>query len=204
MGYDFVVRFWSELGNWGGRARIRGNRPEPQRGKTISRSGRVGRRSTRSEDRLGDLVSIAEVVRDLHRASGQPEQSYSERQLYEAALARMAREVAAVEKRRADSRPQARRRHAAEEGGVTFSVIKRETARNFPGLLFRAGSKRLLQHFHLFGIGELDLAGKESASSEEFNRIPDDHASCSPAAPGRPADRPADAAAATASRPDAA
>jgi len=46
----------------------------------------------------GDLVSIAEVVRDLHRAGGQPEQSYSERQLYEAALARMAREVAAVEK----------------------------------------------------------------------------------------------------------
>ena len=46
----------------------------------------------------GDLVSIAEVVRDLHRAGGQPEQSYSERQLYEKALARMAREVAAVEK----------------------------------------------------------------------------------------------------------
>ena len=46
----------------------------------------------------GDLVAIAEVVRDLHRASGQPEQSYSERQLYEQALARMAREVAAVEK----------------------------------------------------------------------------------------------------------
>ncbi|MBI3676103.1 MAG: CarD family transcriptional regulator, partial [Proteobacteria bacterium] len=46
----------------------------------------------------GDLVAIAEVVRDLYRASGQPEQSYSERQLYEAALARMAREVAAVER----------------------------------------------------------------------------------------------------------
>ena len=46
----------------------------------------------------GDLQSIAEVVRDLHRAGGQPEQSYSERQLYEAALDRMAREVAAVEK----------------------------------------------------------------------------------------------------------
>jgi CarD family transcriptional regulator len=46
----------------------------------------------------GDLVAIAEVVRDLHRAGGQPEQSYSERQLYEAALARMAREVAAVER----------------------------------------------------------------------------------------------------------
>ena len=46
----------------------------------------------------GDLVAIAEVVRDLHRAETQPEQSYSERQLYEAALDRMARELAAVEK----------------------------------------------------------------------------------------------------------
>ena len=46
----------------------------------------------------GDLVAIAEVVRDLHRADTQPEQSYSERQLYEAALDRMARELAAVEK----------------------------------------------------------------------------------------------------------
>jgi CarD family transcriptional regulator len=45
----------------------------------------------------GDLIAIAEVVRDLHRGGGQPEQSYSERQLYEAALDRMARELAAVE-----------------------------------------------------------------------------------------------------------
>ena len=45
----------------------------------------------------GDLISIAEVVRDLHRADNQPEQSYSERQLYESALDRMAREVAAIE-----------------------------------------------------------------------------------------------------------
>ena len=45
----------------------------------------------------GDLISIAEVVRDLHRASDQPEQSYSERQLYENALDRMARELAAVD-----------------------------------------------------------------------------------------------------------
>jgi CarD family transcriptional regulator len=45
----------------------------------------------------GDLISIAEVVRDLHRAESQPEQSYSERQLYENALDRMARELAAVE-----------------------------------------------------------------------------------------------------------
>jgi CarD family transcriptional regulator len=44
----------------------------------------------------GDLISIAEVVRDLYRSDAQPEQSYSERQLYEAALDRMAREVAVV------------------------------------------------------------------------------------------------------------
>ena len=46
----------------------------------------------------GDLISIAEVVRDLYRSDAQPEQSYSERQLYEAALDRMAREIAAVNK----------------------------------------------------------------------------------------------------------
>lgn len=46
----------------------------------------------------GDLICIAEVVRDLYRADNQPEQSYSERQLYEAALDRMAREIAAVNK----------------------------------------------------------------------------------------------------------
>ncbi|MEL6503682.1 MAG: CarD family transcriptional regulator [Pseudomonadota bacterium] len=46
----------------------------------------------------GDLIQIAEVVRDLFRSDTQPEQSYSERQLYEAALERMAREVAVVKK----------------------------------------------------------------------------------------------------------
>ena len=45
----------------------------------------------------GDPISIAEVVRDLHRGEGQPEQSYSERQIYEAAIDRLARELAAVE-----------------------------------------------------------------------------------------------------------
>jgi CarD family transcriptional regulator len=45
----------------------------------------------------GDPISIAEVVRDLHRDEGQPDQSYSERQMYEAALERLAREFAAVE-----------------------------------------------------------------------------------------------------------
>jgi CarD family transcriptional regulator len=45
----------------------------------------------------GDIVAISEVVRDLHRSEAQPEQSYSERQLYEAALERMVREIAAVD-----------------------------------------------------------------------------------------------------------
>ena len=44
----------------------------------------------------GDLIAIAEVVRDLYRSDAQPEQSYSERQLYEAALDRVVREIASV------------------------------------------------------------------------------------------------------------
>jgi CarD family transcriptional regulator len=46
----------------------------------------------------GDPVSIAEVVRDLHRNVGQPDQSFSERQIYEQARDRLASELAAVEK----------------------------------------------------------------------------------------------------------
>jgi CarD family transcriptional regulator len=46
----------------------------------------------------GDIVAIAEVVRDLYRSETQPEQSYSERQLYEAALDRLSREVSAVQR----------------------------------------------------------------------------------------------------------
>jgi CarD family transcriptional regulator len=45
----------------------------------------------------GDIVAIAEVVRDLFRSESQPEQSYSERQLYEAALDRLSREIAVVQ-----------------------------------------------------------------------------------------------------------
>ncbi|MEM9196977.1 MAG: CarD family transcriptional regulator [Pseudomonadota bacterium] len=56
------------------------------------------RRAQEYEQKInsGDLISIAEVVRDLHRNDDQREQSYSERQLYEAALERLTREVAAV------------------------------------------------------------------------------------------------------------
>ena len=57
------------------------------------------RRAQEYEQKInsGDLIAIAEVVRDLHRTDEQREQSYSERQLYEAALERLTREVAAVE-----------------------------------------------------------------------------------------------------------
>ena len=55
------------------------------------------RRAQEYEQKInsGDLIAIAEVVRDLHRNDDQREQSYSERQLYEAALERLTREVAA-------------------------------------------------------------------------------------------------------------
>ena len=58
------------------------------------------RRAQEYEQKIhsGDLISIAEVVRDLYRGVDQPEQSYSERQLYEAALERLTREFAAVER----------------------------------------------------------------------------------------------------------
>lgn len=72
--------------------------------KTLSGRARIkrtmwSRRAQEYEAKInsGDLISIAEVVRDLHRNTDQPEQSYSERQLYEAALDRMAREFAAIE-----------------------------------------------------------------------------------------------------------
>ena len=58
------------------------------------------RRAQEYESKInsGDIGSIAEVIRDLYRSEAQPEQSYSERQLYEAALDRLVREIAAVQK----------------------------------------------------------------------------------------------------------
>ena len=46
----------------------------------------------------GDPLKIGEVIRDLYRKNNQPEQSYSERQMFQVALERLAREVAAIEK----------------------------------------------------------------------------------------------------------
>ncbi len=68
------------------------------KGKARVKRAMWSRRAQEYEQKInsGDLISIAEVVRDLHRADDQREQSYSERQLYEAALERLTREIAAV------------------------------------------------------------------------------------------------------------
>ncbi|WP_102222960.1 CarD family transcriptional regulator [Acidimangrovimonas sediminis] len=68
------------------------------KGKARVKRAMWSRRAQEYEQKInsGDLLSIAEVVRDLHRSDDQREQSYSERQLYEAALERLTREVAAV------------------------------------------------------------------------------------------------------------
>ena len=68
------------------------------KGKAKVKRAMWSRRAQEYEQKInsGDLIAIAEVVRDLHRADDQREQSYSERQLYEAALERLTREVAAT------------------------------------------------------------------------------------------------------------
>jgi len=68
------------------------------KGKAKVKKAMWSRRAQEYEQKInsGDLIAIAEVVRDLHRADDQREQSYSERQLYEAALERLTREIAAV------------------------------------------------------------------------------------------------------------
>lgn len=70
------------------------------KGKARVKRAMWSRRAQEYEAKInsGDPVSIAEVVRDLHRNEDQPDQSYSERQIYEAAKERLTRELAAVEK----------------------------------------------------------------------------------------------------------
>ena len=70
------------------------------RGKGRVRRTMWARRAAEYDTKIksGDPVSIAEGVRDLHRRTNQSEQSYSERQMYQAALERLAREYAAIEK----------------------------------------------------------------------------------------------------------
>lgn len=68
------------------------------KGKAKVKRAMWSRRAQEYEQKInsGDLIAIAEVVRDLHRNDTDREQSYSERQLYEAALERLTREMAAV------------------------------------------------------------------------------------------------------------
>src|SRR5690606_25911783 len=82
----------------------------------------------------GDLIAIAEVVRDLYRSDTQPEQSYSERQLYEAALDRMAREIASVDhiseteaiRQIEQNLAKSPRRGAKPEGGAEEAAVEDE------------------------------------------------------------------------------
>ncbi len=69
------------------------------RGRSKAKRTMWSRRAQEYEAKInsGDPASIAEVVRDLYRNAGQPDQSYSERQIYQAALDRLVRELAAVE-----------------------------------------------------------------------------------------------------------
>ena len=94
----------AKIGSVGMRKLADGNKVEKSletvRGKARVKRTMWSRRAQEYEAKInsGDLISIAEVVRDLYRSDTQPEQSYSERQLYEAALDRMAREISAVNK----------------------------------------------------------------------------------------------------------
>ena len=69
-------------------------------GRSQTRRVMWSRRAQEYEAKInsGDPVAIAEVLRDLRKDSDDSEQSYSERQIYQAALERLAREVAAIEK----------------------------------------------------------------------------------------------------------
>ncbi len=112
---------------------------ETLKGKARIKRTMWSRRAQEYEAKInsGDLVAIAEVVRDLYRSEAQPEQSYSERQLYEAALDRMAREIAAVDKLDERSAMQritevlsksARGRRAAEEEAAASSAAEVKAA----------------------------------------------------------------------------
>jgi CarD family transcriptional regulator len=70
------------------------------RGRTRAKRTMWSRRAQEYEAKInsGDPASIAEVVRDLYRNAGQADQSYSERQIFQAAMDRLVREFAAVEK----------------------------------------------------------------------------------------------------------
>ena len=79
--------------------KVMGEAMETLRGRARIKRTMWSRRAQEYEQKInsGDPIAIAEVVRDLHRNAGQPDQSFSERQIYELALERMAAEVGALD-----------------------------------------------------------------------------------------------------------
>ncbi len=79
--------------------KVMDNALQTLKGRSRAKKTMWSRRAQEYEAKInsGDPVSIAEVVRDLHRGDDQPDQSYSERQMYQAALERLARELGALE-----------------------------------------------------------------------------------------------------------
>jgi CarD family transcriptional regulator len=92
----------------------------------------------------GDIVAIAEVVRDLYRSESQPEQSYSERQLYEAALDRLSREIAVVQ-------------HATET----------EAVKEIEGQLAKSPRRGAKAETEVEADGDADTDGDDAAVADE-------------------------------------
>jgi CarD family transcriptional regulator len=92
----------------------------------------------------GDIVAIAEVVRDLYRSESQPEQSYSERQLYEAALDRLSREIAVVQ-------------HATET----------EAVKEIEGQLAKSPRRGAKTETEVEADGDADADGDDAAVADE-------------------------------------
>ncbi|MBI0536763.1 CarD family transcriptional regulator [Roseomonas sp. KE2513] len=80
--------------------KVMGEAMETLRGRARIKRTMWSRRAQEYEQKInsGDPIAIAEVVRDLHRNAGQPDQSFSERQIYELALERLAAEVGALDR----------------------------------------------------------------------------------------------------------
>jgi CarD family transcriptional regulator len=91
---------------------------ETLRGRARIKRTMWSRRAQEYEAKInsGDPVAIAEVVRDLHRNAGQPDQSFSERQIYEQALDRLAAELAAID--RTDKATATEKLHGVLKQGV--------------------------------------------------------------------------------------
>jgi CarD family transcriptional regulator len=92
----------------------------------------------------GDIVAIAEVVRDLYRSESQPEQSYSERQLYEAALDRLSREIAVVQ-----------------------HVTETEAVKEIEGQLAKSPRRGVKTETEVEADGEAEAEGDDAAVADE-------------------------------------